>query len=104
MKSRLKSYCADTYERLVQASCSEQPFPIPSCARRYSISPKGCHSQWHRRTTPSKEDLKIYGCDLTTASNMYDCRARTLQKVLEVLGFSPVPGVAWAEAVTLQAC
>lgn len=38
MKSRFKSFCADTYERLVQASCSEQPFPIPSCAQRYFVN------------------------------------------------------------------
>ena len=38
MKSRFKSFCADTYEWLVQASCSEQPFPIPGCAQRYFIN------------------------------------------------------------------
>jgi spore maturation protein CgeB len=41
--------------------------------------PEACHSRWHRRIKPSREDLEKYGCDLTTASNMYYFRARTLE-------------------------
>lgn len=37
-KSRLKSFCAGTYEWLVKASCSEQPFPIPNCVQRHFIN------------------------------------------------------------------
>lgn len=38
MLSKLKSRCANTYEWLVQASCSEQAFPIPTCVQRYFIN------------------------------------------------------------------
>lgn len=34
----LKSFCNDAYEWLVNASCSEQPFPIPGCAQRYFLN------------------------------------------------------------------
>ena len=37
-KHKLKSFCANQYEWLVQASCSEQPFPIPGCAQRYFVN------------------------------------------------------------------
>jgi len=41
--------------------------------------PEACHSQWHRRIEPSANDRKKYGCDLTTAGNMYYYRARSLE-------------------------
>lgn len=34
-KSGLKSACTGAYEWLVNASCSEQPFPIPNCVQRH---------------------------------------------------------------------
>ena len=36
-----KNLLRDSYERLVQASCSEQPFPIPSSVQRYFNNPMG---------------------------------------------------------------
>ena len=41
--------------------------------------PEACHSQWHRRIELSANDRRKYGCDLTTASNMYYYRARILE-------------------------
>ncbi|HLI30683.1 MAG TPA: glycosyltransferase [Terriglobia bacterium] len=41
--------------------------------------PEACHSQWHRRTEPSGEALRRYGCDLATAGNMYYYRAKMLE-------------------------
>jgi SAM-dependent methyltransferase len=38
IKTGLKSICNDTYEWLVRASCSEQPFPIPGCAQRFFMN------------------------------------------------------------------
>ena len=38
---QLKNLLRDTYEHLVQASCSEQPFPIPSSVQRYFNNPLG---------------------------------------------------------------
>lgn len=37
-KSGFSSSCADAYEWLVEASCSEQPFPIPNCVQRHFIN------------------------------------------------------------------
>lgn len=41
--------------------------------------PEACHSLWHRKVELTPEDRAKYGCDLTTASNMYYYRARTLE-------------------------
>jgi spore maturation protein CgeB len=41
--------------------------------------PEACNPQWHRRVELSEADRRKYGCDLTTASNMYYYRARLLE-------------------------
>lgn len=41
--------------------------------------PEACNPMWHRRVQPDKADLRKYGCDLCTASNMYYYRARMLE-------------------------
>lgn len=41
--------------------------------------PEACHSHWHRRIEPSAKDREKYGCDLTTAGNMYYYRAKSLE-------------------------
>jgi spore maturation protein CgeB len=41
--------------------------------------PEACNPQWHRRVELSDADRRKYGCDLTTASNMYYYRAGLLE-------------------------
>ena len=41
--------------------------------------PEACNPIWHRRIELSEADRRKYGCDLTTASNMYYYRAKMLE-------------------------
>jgi len=41
--------------------------------------PEACNPLWHRPVELTAEDIEKYGCDLTTASNMYYYRARMLE-------------------------
>jgi spore maturation protein CgeB len=40
---------------------------------------EACNPRWHRRLELSDADRRRYGCDLTTASNMYYYRSRMLE-------------------------
>lgn len=41
--------------------------------------PEACNPQWHRRVSLNPQDVEKYGCDLTTAGNMYYYRAALLE-------------------------
>ncbi|HEV2380398.1 MAG TPA: glycosyltransferase [Terriglobia bacterium] len=41
--------------------------------------PEACNPRWHRRVELSDSDRRHYGCDLTSACNMYYYRARILE-------------------------
>jgi spore maturation protein CgeB len=41
--------------------------------------PEACNPRWHRRVELSDADRRKYGCDLTSACNMYYYRARLLE-------------------------
>ena len=38
--------------------------------------------EWHKRVELSEEDKKIYGCDITTAGNMYYYRAKIFEPLV----------------------
>lgn len=42
--------------------------------------PEACHPRWHRRVDLSAHDVARFGCDLTTAGNMYFYRAKVLEQ------------------------
>jgi spore maturation protein CgeB len=41
--------------------------------------PEACNPRWHRKVELSDSDRRTYGCDLTSACNMYYYRARMLE-------------------------
>jgi spore maturation protein CgeB len=41
--------------------------------------PEACNPRWHKRIVLTPEEMKKYGCDLTTAGNMYYYRALLLE-------------------------
>jgi spore maturation protein CgeB len=45
--------------------------------------PEACHPKWHRRVSLSAEDRARYGCEITTAGNMYYYRARLLEQFVD---------------------
>jgi spore maturation protein CgeB len=61
----------------------KDPYMVDTFRAKLSLNafylPEACNPQWHRRVPLSEADWHKYGCDLTTASNMYYYRARMLE-------------------------
>ena len=54
-----------------------------SLGQRASYLPEACMPQWHRRVPLTSEERERYGCDVTTAGNLYYYRARIFEKIME---------------------
>ncbi len=45
--------------------------------------PEACMPKWHKRVELTEEEEEIYGCDITTAGNMYYYRAKVFEPLLK---------------------
>jgi spore maturation protein CgeB len=62
----------------------KDPYIVSFCRDKLELPahylPECCNPRWHRRIPLTEEDRKRYGCDLTTAGNMYYYRALLLEQ------------------------
>jgi spore maturation protein CgeB len=69
---------------LIINACANLPHIVSFCRDKLELPahylPECCNPRWHRRIPLTEEDRKRYGCDLTTAGNMYYYRALLLEQ------------------------
>jgi spore maturation protein CgeB len=61
----------------------KDPYMVKTFRAKLGINahylPEACNPRWHHRVELNEAEMRIYGCDLTTACNMYYYRAQMLE-------------------------
>ena len=62
----------------------KDPYIVDTVSKKLGLQayylPESCHPKWHHRVDLTAAEQHLYGCDITTAGNMYNYRARILER------------------------